>query len=779
MRWKRFWATLAVLLAAMSGCKQRCFLTESSYNRTVTTLLDGSELHPDLSAQPLTEPVGAPPTLENLDRKVRFISLAECVAIALEQGTVGQPSLLFPGTALDNLVQFAGPGSFASGGVSGSDAIRVFALQPAVFGSQIEAALSKFDAVFTSSLTYQITDTPISTAQQNIQAGGTNLSAIETTDATASMAIIKPLPTGGTAGITFNVPYEITNLPARVNPSYRPQLQFQFEQPLMQGFGVELNQIRASHPGSLLNPNIANTNPTSEGVLITRLRFDQERGDFERNVNQMLLNVEVAYWNLYGAYWTLYSREQGLRFAFEVFKLTKARYENGRVTAADFYQSRGQYEQFRAQRIQAISTVLENERQLRALLGLPIEDCTRLMPSDSPTLAPYRPDWCSSLEEALNKRPELYMARQDVKAAQMNLMVAKNQLLPDLRFLSTYDYNGLGSRLDGANTTGAGVNAFRNLAGGNFSDWSIQLRYNVPLGLRLGHVQVRQAQLGLARAMEILKDQEMKAQRFLGRYYEQISVSYEQIRANRAQREAFGEQLRARQQEYQAGRGTLDTLLEAQRFWADALANEYSSIVTYNNNLVGFEFAKGTILAHDNAVIAEGGLPCCAQVRAVDHEKQRTDALVLRERAAPAPANGPSPDLIGKGVSLPAALAATPPLKDVPVLPPAMPGQKTDLPAPTEAKPEEIFPTGPPVKLPSPALLPAKVLPPAAPGTGSASGAKPTATVLPPAPGTASASAAKPTAPPLPGTDLPAGSAIKLPPMPPTRPSDFGTARPD
>ena len=85
----------------------------------------------------------------------------------------------------------------------------------------------------------------------------------------------------------------------------------------------------------------------------------------------MLLNVEVAYWNLYGAYWTLYSREQGLRFAFEAFKLNKARFEAGRVAAADFDQTRGQYELFRAQRSRPSTTVLENERQLRACWACP------------------------------------------------------------------------------------------------------------------------------------------------------------------------------------------------------------------------------------------------------------------------------------------------------------------------------------------------------------------------------------------------------------------------
>ena len=148
------------------------------------------------------------------------------------------------------------------------------------------------------------------------------LALAQLNDATYSSSMVKPLPTGGVAGITFRTDYQFTNLPAAVNPSYRPTLQFQFEQPLLQGFGVEINQLRASHPGSILNPGVFQGSTSTEGILITRLRFDQQRAEFERNLNQMLLNVEVAYWNLYGSYLTLYSRKQALRFAFEA--LTRA-----------------------------------------------------------------------------------------------------------------------------------------------------------------------------------------------------------------------------------------------------------------------------------------------------------------------------------------------------------------------------------------------------------------------------------------------------------------------
>ncbi|MBY0229835.1 MAG: TolC family protein [Gemmataceae bacterium] len=668
MRAKLLWATMALLLAVASGCKQRCYMSEQDWNRTTTTLLEGRELEPELSAQPLIKPSASPQTLRDLERKTRFISLAECVATALEQGRVGQPSLLFPGTAQDNLVQFTGRG------VSGSDAIRVLALDPARAGAEIEAALSRFDAVLTSSLTYTTTDQPIGTPQQTFQAGAQT--SIQQQDATASLALIKPLATGGVAGITFNVPYTYTNLPARINPSYRPQLLFQFEQPLMQGFGVEINQLRNAFPTSILNPGVLNNQPTSEGILVTRLRFDQQRAEFERNVNQMLLNVEVAYWNLYGSYWTLYSREQGLRFAYEAFRISKAGFDSGRVAAGDYYKTRAQFEQFRAQRLQAIDTVLENERQLRALLGLPIEDGTRLMPSDAPTLAASNPDWHVSLQEALAKRPELHMARKDVKVAQLNLILAKNLLLPDVRLTSSYDFNSIGTRLDGAQAfpeSNSDINAFRGLANGKYSTWTLGIRGTFQLGGRFASVQVRQAQLGLARSLEVLKDQELKAESFLENYFKRISTEYEQIRATRATREAYAEDLKAKQALFANGKIAPDPVLESQRFWADALANEYQAIVRYNNALAGFEFAKGSILQHDNVTVCEGPLPGCAAVRAVEHEKQRTAALVLRERAAPAitTCGGelPAPTALGQVPSLPAAMSITPPLAEVPALP--------------------------------------------------------------------------------------------------------------
>lgn len=624
--------TLVLLALGMAfvGCKQQCYIKECDLDayRAIGLTQEiectaGTNIAPEATCPP-------PSTVLQPDRPPKYVTLAECISVALEIGTVGNQNLNlnprnvtgFP-VSNDNLVGFTGTG------VSGDDNIRVLSLDPAIQSTDIEASLSKFDARWLSSMSWNNTDRPVGTALDSFQAAGSGVAGIQLQDASFSTGLVKPLPTGGAAGITFRTDYELSNLNPRVNPAYRPALQFTFEQPLLQAFGVEINQLRATHPGSIVNP--FPTGGRVEGILITRIRFDQSRAELERNINFLLANVEVAYWSLYGAYWNLYSREQGLRQAYTAWRIAKARYEAGRIDISEFSQTRGQYESFRDQRISAMGDLLEAERQLRKIMGLPVEDCTRLVPIDEPTLTPYVPDWCTALNEALTLRPELVLARNQVKFQQLDLIRQKNLLMPDLRFTSGYDINALGSRLDGPQGDGA----LANLGANKFHNWNFGLRLDVPIGFRDAHAAVRSSRLSLARSYNLLRDQELKAQALLALNYRRIFETYENIIARRAAREAYAQQLEARFKQFVAGRGTLDILLEAQRFWADALSSEYSAIVNYNVNIAAFQFAKGTIMQFDNVVINEGPLPQCAQVRAAEHARARTHALVLAQRALP------------------------------------------------------------------------------------------------------------------------------------------------
>jgi hypothetical protein len=302
---------VAAALVGLVGCKQQLFLEPGDYTAAVTAQIPRSiELNPhDAITPPVVRPVGGgPSTVLDPTRPPRFLTLEEAIAVALEQGNVGGQSGVQFGNKSEQLPSFGGQLS------NTTDAIRAFALDPATTYANIERSVSKFDARWISSMTWQKVDQPVAAQFLSFQQ--------QRDAASLTTTLAKPLPTGGTAGITFGMDYSKFDTGALqgsgfVNPNYTPRVQFSFEQPLLQLFGVEVNQLTSSHPGSSLIQGLRPSGGQGvEGILITRIRFDQSRSQFESQVNYLLVNVEAAYWNLYSAYYNLYAQEEGYRQAY-------------------------------------------------------------------------------------------------------------------------------------------------------------------------------------------------------------------------------------------------------------------------------------------------------------------------------------------------------------------------------------------------------------------------------------------------------------------------------
>ncbi|MCX7699273.1 MAG: TolC family protein [Gemmataceae bacterium] len=564
-----------------------------------------------------------PPPKANPDRPVRHLTLQEAIAIALEQGTTGFLTLAGGlGQANEN-VQSGRGGTF-------SDSIRVLAFDPAIAGADIEAALAKFDTRLLASQTWNKRDDAPLNVLTNFQNGD---------GASFSTSLVKGLATGGVAGITYSVDYLLAavNNGFFINPSYRSRLLFQFEQPLLQNYGVEINQLLPNHPGSVQVPRFRPAGGgRTEGILVTRVRFEQAKSEFERNVNHMLLNVEAAYWNLWSAYGTLRARDEALVSAYNVWRNLEARM--GLTNPPDLHRARAQFEAFRVARFQALGQVIENERQLRILLGMN-DDGTRLVPVDSPTLTPFEPDWQAAVQEALNNRPELVQARQDLKVRQFDILVQRNLLKPDLRFVANYDLNGVGDSLAGPTFDATGVfnNSMGVLALNKFNNWQFGFQLDVPIGFRDAHSALRVARLNLLRSFAALRDNERKVLWQLRNQYSRLVENHRTIQAQYAQVQAAERQRENLEALFREGAAAnlpvlLEQILSADRTLNDARAALYRAIADYNTTLAAYQFAKGTIMQYDNVLISEGPLPECAQVRATEHFRERTAALVARER---------------------------------------------------------------------------------------------------------------------------------------------------
>lgn len=748
-------------LAGLVGCKQQLYLNEGDMQQAVTAGLPRNlETNPHGAINPsVVQSLGKKPAdVMDPSRPARNITLKECIAVALEQGNVGNQSTFNFGAKSE--------AQATANGVSGPDAIRAFALDPASAAASIERALSRFDARWVTQMAWQKVDQPVAAQFLSFQQ--------QRDGASFSSRIDKPLPSGGLAGITFNVDYsKFATLPQNqqsgfVNPNYTPRLTFSFQQPLLRQYGVEINQLTDFHPGRgdgadfnfpIGASPFASNLPGQASILVTRIRRDQSLVNFESQVNFLLVNIETAYWNLYRSYYNLYAQEEGLRQSYDGYRFTKARVEIGTDPARQLDQARAQLELFRSQVLRARGEVLESERQLRGFMGLRSDDGHRLVPIDEPNLAPYNPDFYEAANEAMSYKPELMSLRQEVKISQLQLRLARNLRQPDLRFIANYDVAGLGTRLDGSEFIGDNGatpgNALASFGNNQFNSWNVQLRLDVPIGFRDTNAQVRQAHLQLTRNYISLRDAELKALEYLTQQYRRVVETHAVVPPLRARREALQQFLYRfrilidnqgyRPEEYL-------NYLTAQRDLADAIRQEFAAIADYNSALAQFEFAKGTIQRYNNISLQEGPLPPGVLKRASDHERERAAALKLRERPAfdTAPQSPPgeigpvggSPTLPPPGELPPSVDPGMPkkefppaPKKEAPVPGPApapvpapLPGPKATAPeipigvapvstSPTNVPPETVFqPTGETVTIPR--FVPAPRSVPAEPATG-------------------------------------------------------------
>src|SRR5689334_7322077 len=138
------WGVLVGIVAAVVGCKQQCFTPECDYDHYRHLMPQQLECCAGVPIQADAIDVLEPSTVLNPERKVRYLALAEAIAMSLEQGALGGnvtlPTLV-AGQGLNILADL--PLTFAGNTVIGSDSIRVLALNPAIRQTDIESSLSK------------------------------------------------------------------------------------------------------------------------------------------------------------------------------------------------------------------------------------------------------------------------------------------------------------------------------------------------------------------------------------------------------------------------------------------------------------------------------------------------------------------------------------------------------------------------------------------------------------------------------------------------------------
>ena len=400
---------------------------------------------------------------------------------------------------------------------------------------------------------------------------------------------------------------------------------------MLQGSGAQYNRIAGPLTFDQYAAGIRNP---IDGVMIARIRTDQTLTDFEGGVRNLMRDVEDAYWELYFAYRDLEARKMGRDSALETWKKTAALYRTGSKggSADREAEARSQYFLFRSQVEQALTDVFRDENRLRYIMGLSMSDGQLIRPSDEPTTARVAFDWSGIHCEALTRRVEIRRQKWEIKRRELELIAARNFLLPRLDAVGRYRWLGLGDELINQNHrdfNDPGSSAFGVLTSGDFQEWQLGLQANIPIGFRRELSGIRHQELLMARERAILCDLELEISHQLGDSIRDIDNNYGLTQTNFNRRVAAEAEVQAVDASYEAGRVTLDLLLDAQRRRAEAESAYYRSLVDYNRAIMNVHYRKGSLLDYDGVYLAEGAWPAKAYFDAMRQARKRDAALFI------------------------------------------------------------------------------------------------------------------------------------------------------
>lgn len=595
-----------------------------------------------------------------------------------------------------------------AGGPLGAGALQTV-YDPGIQETQIAQALSQFDANLSTTLFWNRNVSPFNNAiSSGVFLAGSKFPVVFRQEQGNLQATLqKRLATGAVAAITQNVIYNFTNSPTNVFPSaYTPNLQLNFTQPLL-----------GSAPTSQFNPN---PNPVGveanrAPIVVARLNADISVWRFKGEVMAMVRSIEQAYWNLAQAQVQYWASETAVDLGEKIYQRERARYEVGSSSLPNVAEAAEQLERFKLDFVDKTTTIINSERQLRNILGLPPSDHRRIVPATEPTDARLEPDWESNLAQMISYHPDIVQQQILVRVAELQLLIARNQLLPVLNLNLLYQFNGYGHHLDEAmaSMTGKTINVINPLlqfeqrnAGLNpnptpsnsFQTWQIGLTFQVPLGYRGPLANVRQAQYALLRQRAFLQQTVHQTTHAMSRYTLDVDINYKAYKTASRLKEAALQRLEAQRAYFEIGQITIDRYLDAVNRWANAVAIEAQHKNQYNVALVLLEETKGTLLGYNNIALAEGPWPAKAYVQARDIQNAHNQHPVGQDGPyKPFPITGP-PNASAPPAVTPPGIPERPPLGPypAPIGPlgpapvPAPPMGPSGDPTPLTSRPREL-----------------------------------------------------------------------------------------
>ena len=449
--------------------------------------------------------------------------------------------------------------------------IAVDRFNPTVGAEGVRQALGAYDPFLSGTL---------STASQKSPATSAFSGGVKVTTDTQlwNFGVNQYLPTGGTFNITFNSNKTDTNsVFTTFNPTYTSFFSLNLTQPLLRN--LKLDSAR-------------------EGIRVAKKSREISDVQFRQTVINTVASTKQGYYDLIAAIDNLDAQQKSLDLAKKLLNENEIKVRVGTLAPLDVVSAQAEVASREEGVIRAEAAILDTEDALKRLIFPKNDPATwdlRIIPKDRPSAEPVRVDVATAIQNALEKRTDVVVARKNLEKADISVDFARSQVLPQVDFVASYGSTGVGGTqlnrqgLGGpiiSTVPGGYVDAAGDAVGIANPTWSVRLNLTYPIMNRQAAAQSAQARLFKDQALISFQLLELQVAQQVRVAARAVETNSKRIATTRAARILQEQRLDAEEKKFAAGMSTNFLVTQAQRDLADARVAEIQAIADYSKSVV-------------------------------------------------------------------------------------------------------------------------------------------------------------------------------------------------
>jgi outer membrane protein TolC len=350
--------------------------------------------------------------------------------------------------------------------------------------------------------------------------------------------------------------------------------------------------------------------------------------------------IEFAYWTLAARKQELEVANKSLETARALLRQTKAQYDVGVVSRVEVVEAEAGVADREFRQITALNLYRNAQDELiDRVYGPRLTPTSRLEiePTDRPeSYVTFAVDPELSMQRALERRPELTIAQQQVEQSEIGLKFAKNERLPQLDAIASYGTHGLAGNNPNCpfGTTKAGSVCVSNAdptvtfplqqpagIGRDYGDadsfwwkgqdnrvWVGGALLSIPIPNTTARSNVAISELELRRALTNVRRVEQDIVKDVRDAVRNLASALEGVEAAERFVAASAEQLRAERIRLEHGESTPFDVLLREEDLVTAESQRITALRIYHGSVTALDRAQGTLL-EDRGIVLEDALP--------------------------------------------------------------------------------------------------------------------------------------------------------------------------